>query len=217
MTSVLIIDESPLIQLGVAAVLATVPTEFTVVGTTGDRGEALQLAQRRSPAVIVLGTGSRHLGGLQPIRVFLRWVPRAAVIVLSAEEDDETRFYAMMGGAAAHLPATAAPESLLDTVRRVARGEVLLERDDPARTPLTSGHLPSNGQGETALATTLTPRQHEILTQLAHGLTNKEIAAVLGISDQTVKNHLAAIMQKMGTADRTQVVVQGLRAGWITL
>ncbi len=220
---ILIVDDAPLFRQGVRAAVAEAPTEFMVVGEATDGPRALDLALTHEPSVVLLNAAIEGLGGLEVIRTLKRQVPGAAVIVVVDREDEDTLFTAMTSGAAAYLLKTVDAGDLRDVMRQVARGAYLIN-DRVLATPAVAARvlasfrdLTHDSEPEVAsLYMPLSPREVEVLGVVAQGHSNKEIATILGISDQTVKNHITAIMRKLAVNDRTHAVVYALRHGWIT-
>ena len=223
---ILIVDDAPLFRHGVRAAVAAVdeaPAEFMVVGEATDGPRALELALTHEPSVVLLNAALAGLDGLAVIRTLKRQVPGAAVIVVVDRKDEDTLFAAITYGAAAYLLKSVDADDLRDVMRRVARGEYLIN-DRVLSTPVVAARVLARFRDLTheaapeveALYMPLTPREIEVLGVVAGGHSNKEVAAILGISDQTVKNHITAIMRKLAVNDRTHAVVYALRQGWIT-
>ena len=216
---ILIVDDAPLFRQGVRAAVAEAPAEFLVIGEASDGPRALELALTHEPAVVLLNAARAGLDGLAVIRALKRQVPGAAVIVVVDREEEDTLFAAITDGAAAYLPKSVDAGDLRDVIRRVARGAYLIN-DRVRATPAVAARfrdLTHEGAPEVeALFIPLSPREIEVLGVVAQGHSNKEIATLLGISDQTVKNHITAIMRKLAVNDRTHAVVYALRQGWIT-
>ncbi len=220
---ILIVDDAPLFRHGVRVAVAEAPAEFTVVGEAADGPRALELALTHEPSVILLNAAVEGLGSLEIIRTLKRRVPGAAVIVVVDREDADTLFSALTYGAAAYLPKSVDAGGLRDVMRRVARGEYLIN-DRVLSTPVVAARVLESFRDLThdvepdvvPLYRPLSPREIEVLGAVAGGHSNKEVATMLGISDQTVKNHITAIMRKLAVNDRTHAVVYALRHGWIT-
>ncbi len=223
---ILIVDDAPLFRHGVRAAVAAVaeaPAEFTVVGEAADGPRALDLALTHEPSVVLLNAALEGLGSLDIIRTLKRRVPGAAVIVVVDREDEDTLFAAITYGAAAYLPKSVDAGGLRDVLRRVARGAYLIN-DRVLSAPVVAARvlesfrdLAHDVEPEVEpFYRPLSPREIEVLGVVAGGHSNKEVATILGISDQTVKNHITAIMRKLAVNDRTHAVVYALRHGWIT-
>ena len=221
-TTVLVIDDQPLFRQGVRRALEQHGGEFELVGEATDGEEGLQLAAAREPAVILLNAEVGGLNGLEVIRTIKHQVPGAAVIVLTAREDEEKLFYAIKYGASAYLLKSVEPEELLSVTRQAARGHYLIN-DSVLSKPIVASRVLKSfrdladevDQEVEPLFIPLSVREVEVLDYIAKGNSNKEIARAMSISDQTVKNHITSIMRKLAVNDRTQAVVYALRHGWI--
>jgi len=223
---ILIVDDAPLFRHGVRAAVAAVEeasAEFMVVGEAADGTRALELALTHEPSVVLLNAALAGLDGLAVIRTLKRQIPHAAVIVVVDREDENTLFAAITSGAAAYLSKSVDADTLRNVMRRVARGEYLIN-EHVLSTPVVAARVLESFRDLThdvepeawSLYMPLSPREIEVLGVVAQGNSNKEIATILGISDQTVKNHITAIMRKLAVNDRTHAVVYALRHGWIT-
>ena len=138
-------------------------------------------------------------------------------------EDDEQLFHAIRVGASAYAIKDIAAQELISLIRRVGRGEYLINENVLSRPFVASKvldqfrELASLDEASDTVFSPLTPREVEILDCVARGNSNKEIARLLSISDQTVKNHITSILRKLAVNDRTQAVIYALRHGWIKL
>ena len=150
-----------------------------------------------------------------------RELPHIAVIVLTALEEEQTLFDAIRAGAAAYLKKDCAPEELVDSIRKVRSGQFTINEKIFAKPAVASKvlaefrELSVYGPGSSHVFAPLSPREVQILDNIAQGMTNKEVAYALAISEQTVKNHMSSILRKLSVNDRTQAVVYAIRQGWI--
>ena len=209
MTRVVVAAASPAERGGLAALLAGQPG-LTVLETAARAGDLADLAELTEADVVVLALGPR-----QPLPLPLALHPDAigrapAVVVLSDAEREGWELRAIRAGAAAALPRTAGAEQIAAAVAAAAAGLVVM----PA-----SAALPRARPAVHAAAPVqpLTPREIEILALVAEGLANKEVAVRLGISDHTVKTHLAALFAKLGVSSRAEAVASAARLGLIML
>jgi len=221
-TTILVIDDQPLFRQGVRHAVERYSDEFEVIGEATDGEEGLQLASAREPAVIVLNAEVGGLNGLEVIRTIKHQVPGAAVIVVTTREDEEKLFYAIKYGASAYLLKNVSTDEFLEVTRQVAQGHYLINDSVLSKPVVASRVLKSFrdladevDQDVEPLFIPLSVREVEVLDYIAKGNSNKEIARAMGISDQTVKNHITSIMRKLAVNDRTQAVVYALRHGWI--
>ncbi len=219
----LLVDDAPLFRRGVRAAIEEAPAAFTVVGEAADGPRALELALTHAPSVVLLNAAVAGRDGLALIRTLKQRVPGAAMIVVVDHEEEDTLFAAITYGASAYLPKSVDADALRDVLRRVAGGAYLINERVLA-TPAVAARVLESFRTLThevapeveALFIPLSPREIEVLGVVAQGHSNKEIATLLGISDQTVKNHITSIMRKLAVNDRTHAVVYALRQGWIT-
>ncbi|MBA2758462.1 MAG: response regulator transcription factor [Chloroflexia bacterium] len=196
---------------------------FSIVGATSDAEEAYRLTDNESPAVALLGTTLMDASGIQLATEFRRRFPAVATILLSHNEHDDEFFAALRAGAAAYCGRNVDELSLQEFIRRAASGEYVINEQllskpyvaarvlDQFRTPM------DQGQPLNAALMPLTDRELQILREISTGHTNAQIGDELGISSQTVKNHVTSILRKLAVNDRTQAVVTALKRGWITL
>jgi DNA-binding NarL/FixJ family response regulator len=221
---VIIVDDHPVFRQGLRNVLAS-HDDLDIVGEAGDGQEAIEVAQDLLPDVVVMDINLPNLNGLQATRKLKLSNPEINVIMLTAYDDEEQVYHAVRAGASAFHAKDVSPERLVDVIRRVSEGQYVvggkvLDEDGIGDWLLEEFRRFGGGSGveeETAFFAPLSPREMEILEMVIRGLSNKEIAYQLGISHQTVKNHMTAILGKLGVADRTQAAVYALRHGWVPL
>ncbi len=221
--SLIIVDDHPLFREGVRNILDD-EDDLEVIGegTSGD--EALQLVRDMRPDVALIDVNLPTMNGIQVTRQISAERLNAAIVLLTAYDDVEQVLHAFRAGASAYCSKDVEAGKLVDIVRHVARGFYVVGDqvydESGLREWLSSGveavrrpHL----EGDVDAFTPLSPREMEILQYVTRGLSNKEIAAKLGISHQTVKNHMTAILHKLDVEDRTQAAVYALRHGWVRL
>lgn len=220
---VLIVDDHPVFRQGIRDVVETDP-EIDVVGQAADGEVAIEMAYDLMPDVILMDINLPTINGLQVTRKIKSVMPETKVVVLTGYDDAEQVFHALRAGASAYCPKDVTPESLVKTIHAVRNsyyvvGEKNMTHEDVMRwieekIGRLSG-VPSDDADD--LFVPLSPREMEILEHVTRGLSNKEIAYKLGISHQTVKNHMTAILRKLRVDDRTQAAVYALRRGWVRL
>ncbi|CAN5924348.1 response regulator transcription factor [soil metagenome] len=221
---VLVVDDHPLFRAGLELVLAR-HAGLEVVGAATNAAEALRLVEETLPDLVLCDINLPDLDGIELTRRLRRRYPKIRVIVVTLHMDDERILAALHAGAAGFLTKDAAGEELVALIRRVGNGEYPINDLVLARAGVASRLLDEfRGLTERAAAhadreifSPITPRELMVLDAAAHGQSNKEIARALAISDQTVKNHMTAILRKLAVNDRTQAVTQALRHGWLTL
>jgi DNA-binding NarL/FixJ family response regulator len=221
---IIIIDREPLFREGIRAVLARTE-DCEIVGESADVTDVLEMARTCSPDVALLDAGLSSAEPLEVARQARALAPRLAIIMLTPSEDEERLFQSIRAGAAAYYTRDITPEALAEAIRKVNRGEYLINDDVLAKPQLATRVLKSfqevvvqDEQEQPQNSNSpLSTREVEILGFIARGNSNKEIAKTLKISDQTVKNHITSILKKLSVNDRTAAVVHALRHGWITM
>lgn len=219
---VLIVDDHPFFREGLRRVIAA-EEGLEVVGEAGDGEEALSMVQKCSPDVVIMDVNLPKMNGLEATQRIKDAFPHVQIVILTAYDDEEQIYHAVRSGASAYHAKDVEPQQLIRTIRLVHSGAYVLRNRVLNREQLAAwlqeryrqfgGELLS----EKLLPSPLSPREMEVLRLMVAGLTNKEIAYQLGISHQTVKNHVTAILSKLGVADRTQATVYALRHGWVPL
>jgi DNA-binding NarL/FixJ family response regulator len=221
-TRILIVDDHVLFRVGIANILAR-ESDIDVVGEADDSRSALEAALDTSPDVVLMDLSLPSAGGIDTTQRIKRELPSTSVIVLAVEEDEENLFDAIKAGAAAFILKDVGPDDLVQIIRRVSNGEYLINDKVFSKPAVASRVLKEfrdlaiYGQPETPIFAPLSPREVEILDNIAQGMTNKQVAYALSISEQTVKNHMSSILRKLSVNDRTQAVVYAMRQGWIKM
>lgn len=219
---VLILDRDPIFRRGVAACLAT-ESAMAVAGSAGTISEGFQLTDETLPDVALIGTTLPDAPGIAAAQEMRRRFPSVATIVTSTSESDDELFAAIRAGSYAYCGKDVPEERLLELIRRAAAGEYVIN-DQLLGKPYVAARVLEQFRAATgselapaAAFAPLTERELEILRQISDGLTNAEIGYTLGISPQTVKNHVTSILRKLAVNDRTQAVVTALRRGWLSI
>lgn len=205
---VLLVDDHTLIRKGIS-MLMDQWEGFEVVGEARNGEEAIELALRLRPDIILMDIYMPRLNGLEATRRIKALLPEIKVVILTIADDDETIEAAFAAGAEGYLLKTVEPQQLFYLLLDVARGEV------PLASALTKKILPKlNSIPKDPL---LSAREKEVLELVALGFTNREIAQRLYISENTVKNHLRNILEKLQTKNRLQAVHYALQHGLVKL
>ncbi len=207
--SLLIVDDHPLIRAGMRQILAG--TEFVIVAEAADGNEAITAIERQEFDLVILDVRMPNLDGLRCLEEIRKHNPKQRVAMLSSHDHPTFTARAHSLGARGFLLKSASPRDMLVALQRLAAGEVLWPRGDARRSALELLDEPAMME----LEVPLTRREGEVLQQLAQGLTNKEIAKVLGISYETVKEHVQHILRKLGVSDRTQAAVWAVKLGLV--
>jgi len=221
--TVLIVDDHPVFRQGLRNVLG-VHDDLCIVGEAADGLEAVERTQELLPDVVLMDINLPVLNGLQATRRLKEHFPQINVIMLTAYDDEEQVYHAIRAGASAFHAKDVSPERLVDVIRHVSQGRYVIGDKIMDEQGIGDWLLEefrrfggSVFDEEAQFLAPLSAREMEILELVIQGLSNKEIAYRLGISHQTVKNHMTAILGKLGVADRTQAAVYALRRGWVPL
>ena len=214
---VMIIDEQAFFRAGVRQTLSDQSDlEILECDPTQD---VLQLVEANLPDVALLGSDLASLSGIELGRKIAQHFPNTKVIVLSPDPNDEELFEVIKTSAVACLSKRASAEELASTIRRARSGEYPINESLMTRPKVAKQVLNQfRGMARTleGIAAPLTKRETQILTYVAEGNSNKEIARILAISEQTIKNHVSAILRKLNVNDRAHAVALALRSGWIS-
>lgn len=213
MVKVLVVDDHRVVRAGLVALLQQQPG-LTVVGEAGNGEEAVTQALALQPDVVLMDMQMPVLNGVDATRQIKAARPQIEVLVLTTYDDDALIWGGLQAGAKGYLLKDAPPEELLRAIRAVAAGQTVVPPDVAARLVQV---ISQGGPSPAAAADQLTERERETLRQVARGLTNKEIAAELGISENTVKTHISNLFQKLDAHDRTSAVTRALSLGLIEL
>jgi DNA-binding NarL/FixJ family response regulator len=204
----LIADDHVVVRAGLKSLLADVQ-DVQIVAEAVNGEEAVRLARRHRPDVIMLDVRMPGADGLAVLGQLRTELPDAAVVMFSSYDNPTYIARAVALGAAGYLVKNASRDEIVAAIRQAAAGEVLWSREGLRR---VTGAL-STPRAPTEIDAPLTKRESEVLRQLALGLSNKEIAQALDISYETVKEHVQHILRKLAVADRTQAAVWAVRKG----
>jgi DNA-binding NarL/FixJ family response regulator len=212
---VLLCDDQALVRSGFRMVLEA-REDMEVVGEAENGADALQLAARCRPDVILMDVRMPVMDGVEATRRLARTGTSARIVILTTFDSDEYVYEALRAGASGFLLKDAQPAQLVDAIRVVARGEALLAPTVTRRLLDRFAHtLPDSNRTAPAALAELTERELEVLTLLASGLSNAELAERLFVSETTVKTHVSSILRKLGLRDRVQAVVLAYQAGLV--
>ncbi|GAB4558837.1 MAG: response regulator transcription factor [Anaerolineae bacterium] len=220
--TIMIVEDHPLFGQGLRRVLEE-EEDLEVVAEVSDGKLAVQRAAELEPDVILMDVNLPGMNGLQATRQIRASTDKSAVIILTAYHDEEQLFHALRAGAAAYYPKDVLPSELIPAIREVAKGNYVIGEHVMTAPQVANWllkefeELGAYGDSPDDLFVPLSPREMEILQYITKGMSNKEIARALGISRQTVKNHMSSILRKLAVNDRTQAAVLALRRGWIRL
>jgi DNA-binding NarL/FixJ family response regulator len=208
---VLLADDHPVVRRGIAALLSTLEG-VELVGEASTGAEAIREAVLVRPSVVVMDVRMPDMDGVEATRRLAAAAPECAVLMLTMFDDDETVFAAMRAGARGYLLKGAAQEDILQAIRSVAAGHVVL---GPGVAQRLLDHLsaPAPAAPAEAAFPELTARERQILDLVAAGRNNTAIAAELGLATKTVVNHVTAIFTKLRLASRAEAIVRAREAG----
>jgi DNA-binding NarL/FixJ family response regulator len=220
--SVLLADDQPLLRRGFRMILEA-EDGVTVAGEAGDGAEAVELARRVRPDVVLMDIRMPGTDGIEATRRITAAEPGVRVLVLTTFDLDEYAFGALQAGASGFLLKDVRPHELVAAVRTVASGDAVVSprvtrrllEEYARQLPVAgagAGADPADGYPQLA---SLTEREREVLAVVAQGLSNTEIAASLFVSETTVKSHVGRILAKLGLRDRVQIVVLAYESGLV--
>ena len=221
-TRVVIVDGHTLFRRGVRNILE-LEADIEVVGEAGSGREAIAVVEELTPDVILMDLSLPAPNGIETTQRIKRELPHTGVIVLAPNDDEDQLFDAIKAGAAAYVLKDIDPTDLIAIIRRVRSGEYLINDKVFSKPAVASRvlkefrELAVYGADAQPIFAPLSPREVEILDNIAQGMTNKQVAYALSISEQTVKNHMSSILRKLSVNDRTQAVVYAMRQGWIKI
>jgi len=209
---VLLVDDHELARQGIASMLAKAD-DLTVVGEARTGREAIEAARKELPDVVLMDVRMPDMDGLEATRRIKEERPRTAVIMVTMHDNPAYLREAVRAGAAGYLLKDVSKDELLDAIRQVATGGAFIESQ------MLKGMLSEMKPGAAGTmpgpARNLTKREREILALVAEGLSNREIADRLVLSPETVKSHVAAILEKLNVSDRTQAAIYAVRNGLV--
>ena len=214
---VMIIDEQAFFRTGVSQTLSDQPDLETL--ECDPTQNPMEMIEATLPDVVLLGSDLASRSGIELGRKIAQYYPNTKVVVLSPDPNDEVLFEVIKTAAAGCLSKRANAAELASTIRRTHSGEYPINESLMTR-PRVAKHVLEQFRGLTktleGVAAPLTKRETEILTYVAEGNSNKEIAHILSISEQTIKNHVSAILRKLNANDRAHAVALALHSGWIS-
>ena len=201
---VLIADDHPVVRTGLTSML-NAQQQVEVIGTVSNGHDAVRAVQEQLPDVLLLDLRMPGMDGLETLRALKALHLRTRVIILSSFEADEDIYRSVQEGAMGYLLKDTSKSQMLEAIASVHAGKRYIKGQIASRL------------AERMLRSSLTTREHEIVEMIAKGLTNKQIASALSISDNTVRNHLNSIMEKLEVSDRTEAATTAIQQGIIRL
>jgi DNA-binding NarL/FixJ family response regulator len=217
---IVLADASRLTTLGIVQVLEK-EADMEILAIVADGEEAVQKTIELEPDILIIEVDLPTLSGIKATQRVRRELPHVGVVILTAVEEEQSLFDAIRAGAAAYLHKDCDPKELVESIRKVRTGQFIINEKIFAKPAVATKvlaefrELSVYGPGSSHVFAPLSPREVQILDNIAQGMTNKEVAYTLAISEQTVKNHMSSILRKLSVNDRTQAVVYAIRQGWI--
>jgi DNA-binding NarL/FixJ family response regulator len=202
---VLVVDDHPVVRQGLRTFL-DLQDDITVVGEAADGAGCVEAAERLRPDVVLLDLRMPGADGVEALRGLRERDNRARVLVITSFPEPAAVLPAVRAGAAGYVYKDVDPPALAAAIRAVHAGHVLLH-PDVARLLAAGDAAPAGVR--------LTAREHQVLAEIAHGRSNREIARALTLSEKTVKTHVSAILTKLGVQDRTQAALYAVRSGLV--
>lgn len=220
--TIIVVEDHPLFRQGVVNTLSLEPG-FKVIGQTENGAEALSMIRTLRPQVAIVDINLPGMNGQQITHQVVQDKLPTRIVLLTAYDDHEQIIHAALAGAAAYCAKDIDPLRLIQTIKQVAGGKFVIE--DHVFNQKELEHwldgerevVPHLYSDPGSPFHPLSDRETEVLSCVVRGMSNKEIASSLGISQQTVKNHVTSILRKIGVEDRTQAVVFALKHGWVKL
>ena len=210
----LLVDDHEIVRAGLRMLFMS-EDDLQIVAEAGSAEEALELMQEIEPDVILMDVALPGISGIEATRRIKEANPSVAILALTMHEDEQYFFEMLNAGASGYIPKRAAPDDLVSAIRVVSQGNVFLY---PSLAKLlVNDFLQRSESGPEGRAEILTPREREVLTHIAEGNTNREIAEALVISYKTVDRHRENIMRKLNLHSRVELVKYAIEKGLITV
>ena len=211
---VLLADDHVLFRKGIASLLGT-ERDFEVVGEAANGQEAIEKARELTPDIILMDISMPGMDGLTATRQIKEEIPDVRIVILTVEEEDQKLFEAIKNGAQGYILKKIEPRALFETLRGVVQGEAPISRVMASRILGEFRRQANHPASQGDRSQELTSREKEVLGLVSEGKSNKEIAAALSIAENTVKNHLKNILEKLHLENRVQAATYSLRKGLI--
>lgn len=209
----LLVDDHEVVRSGLRMLLDN-EADLVIVGEASNGGQALELVEKLNPDVVIMDITLPDISGIEATRRIKEKHPDVAIVALTIHEDQQYFFEMLQAGASGYVPKRAAPDDLITAIRAAHRGETYIY---PSLAKLLVGDfLAHSGEDDTKETMSgLTPREQEVLSLLAEGRTNEQIAELLTISAHTVARHRENLMGKLGLHSRSELVKYAIRKGLI--
>lgn len=219
---IVVVDDHPLFRQGVIDTISLEP-DLVVAGEATNGEDALDVIRSLAPDVAIVDVNLPGINGQQVVQHMVNEKSATRIMLLTAYDDAEQKLHAMKVGAAGYCVKDVQPEVLAQNVREINKGYFVIGSQVMDADQLETWMKPDS-EDEASFYSEfsdtyepLSKREMEVLGQLTKGMSNKEIATALGISHQTVKNHVTSILRKLNVEDRTQATLYALKRGWVRL
>ena len=210
---VLLVDDHILFRKGLASLLASQP-EFAVIGEASDGLEGLEKTKALKPDLVLMDVTMPRCTGPEATRLITREMPDMQIVMLSVSDDDQDLFAAIRAGAIGYLLKSIKPDELFARLRGVAAGEAPINRLMAAKILREFAHSPAQPDARPVdWPHEITGREREVLQCVAKGMSNREIGEALNIAENTVKNHVRSILDKLHLANRAQMAAYAVQTG----
>jgi DNA-binding NarL/FixJ family response regulator len=211
---VLLVDDHALFREGLRSILND-QTDIEVVGEAEDGLEAVKLAARLEVDIVLMDINMPVIDGVEATRLILRDNKVISVIILTMYPQDEYVFQALKAGAKAYLLKDTRSKKLLEVIRTVSTGQAVISPEMTTRLLNEFRQLANKEEAAQPKYQALTPQERRILTLVADGASNKDIAAELNLSERTIKNYVSIIFQKLQVNNRTEAAIRAVRDGLV--
>lgn len=211
---VLLADDHALFREGLRSLL-TDQDDIEIVGEAEDGLEAVKLTPQLQPAVVLMDINMPVIDGVEATRMILRDNDAVGIVILTMYPQDEYVFEALKAGAKAYLLKDTRSKKLLQVIRAVSQGQAVIEPEMTARLLSEFRRLAAEKEEKSPKVQTLTDQERTILTLVANGASNKDIAAELNLSERTIKNYLSIIFQKLQVNNRTEAAIRAMKDGLV--
>jgi NarL family two-component system response regulator LiaR len=212
--TILLADDHSLFREGLRSLLQD-QADIEIVGEAEDGLEAIRMASQLEPAIILMDINMPVIDGVEATHTILRQHSEISIIILTMYPQDEYVFEALKAGAKAYLLKDTRSRKLLEVIRAVHQGQAVIDPEMTARLLNEFRRLSSAQEKQSTRTQTLTDQERTILTLVAGGASNKDIAATLNLSERTIKNYLSVIFQKLQVNNRTEAAIRAVKDGLV--
>jgi len=213
-SKVLLVDDHALFRKGIASLLSELE-ELEIIGEASNGEEGVAKAKELKPDIVIMDVEMPEMNGVEAVKQVKETLPECKVVMLTISDDDDNLFKSIKNGAQGYLLKSMDPDDLIEEIRGLLKGEAALSKTIASKILREFTNLSKKQKEVDHHKFNLTEREAEVLIQVAQGITNKEIAAKLAITENTVKNHLCNIMEKLHLENRVQLATFAWREGLV--